>query len=320
MVNAFIFIEIFSISIIFLALGLLLFGSSSREQKLMVFFIGGALIHNCGYLMELTASSLDVAVAATKIQYLGSLFIPLLYCWFICSYSYERIPERIIQLLSLIDTVLFVIVFTCDRHTFYYRDLKWLSTSDGHYYMSITYGPGYVICIICCCILPYCMSFYALLHAIICRPNQAKSRKYKLLLVLSLMPVLALLSYAFKLTYIFDLTPSVLGLVLSLVVILLWRKRIYDFRSMASDVVLNSMGDGVISLDDQKRIVSYNQAAAAIFSELAADAVGEPISIIQNFPEDILEKDEKTNLRFVIVFMKAISKRLPKKMRRIRAT
>lgn len=49
---AFIGLQILGICTIFFALVLLLKGDGSREQKLMEYFLVGALIQNIGYLLE----------------------------------------------------------------------------------------------------------------------------------------------------------------------------------------------------------------------------------------------------------------------------
>ncbi len=309
----FISIEIIGICVILFTLGLLIMGQDSKEQKLMTFFMCGALIQNSGYLLELMAPTLEAAVTAAKIQYIGSIFVPPLYCWFIYYYCYEKVPIRFLRVLAVIDLILLAVIFTCDHHQLYYRSLEWLSTKDGHHYMHIEYGPVHLIFMIFGCAVPYAMSFYALVRATITKPQQAASRKYKLMILLSTLPVLALLSYVLKLTYVFDLTPSAVGIVLAMVVILVWSRRIYDFRSLASEVVLNNMADGVIALDDQKRIVSYNQAAACIFPELGPHSIGENVSFLPNFPEVILEEDEQREFRIQDRFYESHVKKISEK-------
>lgn len=51
----FVGLSILGIGVIVLALFLLLQGDGSRDQKLMQYFLMGALIQNAGYLLELTA-------------------------------------------------------------------------------------------------------------------------------------------------------------------------------------------------------------------------------------------------------------------------
>ena len=89
-------IEMLGIGSIIFALLLLLKGDGLREQKLMQYFLIGSLVQNAGYLLELTAPTLEAALVAVKMQYLGSLTIPVSYCFFIYSYCCEKTPKKIL--------------------------------------------------------------------------------------------------------------------------------------------------------------------------------------------------------------------------------
>ena len=282
---------VLSIGVIVSALYLLLKGDGSREQKLMQYFLMGSLIQSAGYLLELTAPTLEAAMVAVKVQYIGSLSIPISYCYFIFSYCYEKVPVRILRILKIVDAFIFGLVFTCELHTFYYRQADWLYTSEGHGYLSLEYGPGYWIFMLCGTIIPYALTLYALIRVCVRKPDYAKDRQYKLILGLSFLPVIVLCSYVMKLTLVYDPTPFVLGIILSSVVILIWSRKVYDFSSLASGILLDSMSDGVIAIDKYERIVSYNPAAAAIFSELNIRAVGKHIEELDDFPRNMLGED-----------------------------
>lgn len=282
---------VLSIGVIVSALYLLLKGDGSREQKLMQYFLMGSLIQSAGYLLELTAPTLEAAMVAVKVQYIGSLSIPISYCYFIFSYCYEKVPVRILRILKIVDAFIFGLVFTCELHTFYYRQADWLYTPEGHGYLSLEYGPGYWIFMLCGTIIPYALTLYALIRVCVRKPDYAEDRQYKLILGLSFLPVIVLCSYVMKLTLVYDPTPFVLGIILSSVVILIWSRKVYDFSSLASGILLDSMSDGVIAIDKYERIVSYNPAAAAIFSELNIRAVGKHIEELDDFPRNMLGED-----------------------------
>ena len=59
MVNLVILLEFFCICLIFVALMLLLNGDGAREQKLLIFIMCGSLVQNVGYLLELTAPTME---------------------------------------------------------------------------------------------------------------------------------------------------------------------------------------------------------------------------------------------------------------------
>lgn len=297
----FIIMEVLGICVIFFTLGLLLKGDGSSEQRLMGYFITGALIQNAGYLLELTSTTLEAALTATKMQYLGSIFVPLCYCWFIFLYCYEKPPLKLFVFLAVIDLCLLVLIFVAGSHSFYYRELGWLVTESGHHYLDITYGPGYPAFLIFGCAIPYILSVRALARASFTRREHGASRRYKTILALSLLPVFALISYTVKLTYVYDPTPVVMGVVLSMVVILIWGRKDYDFRRLAADTVLYNMSDGVLVLDEEKRIiVYYNPAVAEIFPGLKKHVAGDKIRDVKDFPANILSINENTKMEFAL--------------------
>ena len=180
MSTLFIGLSLLGIGAIVFALYLLLKGDGSREQKLMQYFLMGSLIQNAGYLLELTAPTVEAALVSVKMQYVGSLTIPISYCYFMFSYCYEKAPKKILQILKIVDLFIWVLIFTCDLHTLFYRSVDWLQTADGHHYLSLTYGPGYWLFMSCGLIIPYFFSLYALIRVCMKKLDYAADRKYKL--------------------------------------------------------------------------------------------------------------------------------------------
>ena len=98
---AFLGLQVIGICTIFFALALLLSGDGSREQKMMEYFLVGALIQNIGYLLELTAPTMEAALVAVKMQHLGTMTIPICYCYFIYIYCFEEAPLKILKTLGI---------------------------------------------------------------------------------------------------------------------------------------------------------------------------------------------------------------------------
>ena len=288
-------LQVVVILITIIAQGLLLYGDGSRAQKLMSLFVTGAFVLNAGYYLEITAPTLEAAIVATKMQYLGVTFIPIFYCWFMYHFCYEKVPYKLLTLLLAADVLLLCAVFTCERHTFFFQGIEWVTEGTSHPYLNLVYGPGYVVYVILVYMIPYALSLYALIHASITSSNRMLGKRYKGYILISLCPILALFAYVFKIYLNFDFTPAVLGGALSLVVITVWSRRNYDYRRLAADVVLKNMDDGVIMLDENKHIVNFNPAAADIFTELSFQTVGNSIEDMEDFPESMLDEDAKSN-------------------------
>ena len=298
MVQVVIGAQIAGIVIILIAIGLLISGNGSRQHLLMGYFLCGSLVQNVGYLLELTAPSMDVAVTAVRIENLGSIFVPLCYCYFIFEYCYEKVPKKLLKVLAVLDVLILPILFWYDKHSLIYQQIGWSQTPYGYRYLNLTYGPLYMPITAIRIIIPYLLTIYALAHTAFVRSSHRERRQCMAFFMISLLPVIALVTYVTKLTNVFDLTPLLLGLALSVVVILVWSRRNYDFHRLAADMVLDSIGDGVIALDARKRLVSYNQAAADIFVQLKGREPGEGIEDVEELREELL--DENTPQQFSI--------------------
>ena len=144
MENFVIALACFGICLIFVALALLINGSGAQEQKLLIFIMCGSLVQNVGYLLEVTAPTLEAAVTAVTVENVGSAFVPLCYCWFTYTYCYARPPKRLLCALGIINAFVLPTVFF-NWNGLFYREFQWLSTADGFQYISISYGPLYTL-------------------------------------------------------------------------------------------------------------------------------------------------------------------------------
>lgn len=290
MVNIVILLEGFGICLTMIALILLLNGDGAKEQKLLIIIMCGALVQNVGYILELVAPTLEAAMTAVTVENVGYSFVPLCYCWFIYIYCYIDPPKKFLRILGVINLFALLFVFF-NWYGLVYREVRWVAEADGFYHISITYGPLYVVFLFSRILIPFSLCIYTLGRAIHERSDQQIHHQYWMILGISTLPVMILIAYVCKIASAFDLTPVTLAISMSMVVILIWGRRNYDFRHLAAEKVLESLGDGVIALDDQDRLVSYNRAAAGIFTCLPAHKPGENIHVVEDFREEILNEN-----------------------------
>ncbi|MCI9161722.1 MAG: response regulator [Lachnospiraceae bacterium] len=290
MVNFVFVLECFGICLTAAALFLLLNGDGAREQKLLIMILCGSLVQNVGYLLELIAPTVEAAMTAVIVEKVGSAFTPLCYCWFIYIYCSVIPPKTLLRLLAAVSFLsLPTVIF--NWHGLFYQEIQWVAGGGGFYYVNLIYGPLYVFFLITNTIIPYALCICTLVRAIRELPDRQLNHQYWTILVISAVPVIVMIAYIFKIVNIFDFTPVTLTISMSLVVIIIWGRRNYDFRHLAAEKVLESMGDGVIALDDHDRLVSYNRAAANIFTCLPAHKRGENIRAVEGFREEMLNND-----------------------------
>ena len=290
MVDFVIGLECFGICLTMVALFLLLNGDGAKEQKLLILILCGSMVQNVGYLLELTAQTVEAAMTAVIVENVGSVFVPLCYCWFIYIYCYIVPPKKLLRVLGAISFFALPSVFF-NWYGLFYKDVQWGADANGFYHISITYGPLYIFFMFSRIIIPYTLCICTLIRAIRERLDQQVNRQYWTILGISTVPVIVLAAYVCKFVEVFDFTPVTVTISMALVVIVVWSRRNYDFRHLAAAKVLESLGDGVIVLDDHERLVSYNSAAAKICTRLPAHRLGENIRVVEDFREEMLNED-----------------------------
>ncbi len=290
MVNFVIALECFGICLTIIAVLLLFNGEGAREQKLLIIIMCGSLIQNVGYLLELIAPSMEAAMTAVTVEKVASAFTPLCYCWFIYIYCSINPPKLFLRILFVF-CFLSLPAMIFNWQGLFYREVQWLEFTDGFHYISLSYGPLYIFFTTVQIIIPYVLCIITLMRAIHERSDQQVNRQYWTILFISTLPVMVLIAYVVKLLKVFDFTPVTYTISMAMVVIVIWSRRNYDFRHLAAEKVLESMGDGVITLDDHDRLVSYNRAAANIFTHLRAHRPGENIRVVEGFQEEMLNED-----------------------------
>ena len=295
MVNFVIALECFGICLTVVALLLLLNGEGAKEQKLLIIIMCSSLVQNVGYLLELTATALEAALAAITVENVGSAFVPICYCWFLYLYCYMKPPKILLRTLAAVSFFALPTVFF-NWQGLFYREVRWVAEADGFYHVDITYGPLYVVFLLSRVIIPYTLCIYVLVRAVSERSDRQVNRQYWTILAISTLPVIMLAAYVLKLVKVFDFTPVTLTISMALVVIVIWSRRNYDFRHLAAEKILEGMGDGVIVVDDHDRLVNYNKAAVKIFTSLPSHKLGENIRVLEEFQEEIFREDAVRSL------------------------
>lgn len=229
-------------------------------------------------------------MAGIQVENVGSAFAPLCYCCFIYAYCYAAPPRALLRTLFAVSFFLLPWAFF-NWDGLFYRGVQWLEASDGFHYVSISYGPLYAVFLVCRILIPYALCIYTMVRAVRSRSDREVNRQYWTIFAISLLPVVVLAAYVLKLTRAFDLTPVTMAISMSMVVIVVWSRRNYDFRHLAAEKVLESLGDGVIALDAHDRLISYNHAAAHIFASLPYHKLGENIRVVEDFREEMLNEN-----------------------------
>ena len=92
----------------------------SRPQSFMLFLGIAVLINLVGYLFEMSSTTLETALMATKLTYLGKIYIPPLALFFVLYYCGIQVSKVFVVFLTAVHTTVLVLVMTCEYHNLFY--------------------------------------------------------------------------------------------------------------------------------------------------------------------------------------------------------
>lgn len=284
-------IQLFAIVIILYALVYMFRSDSTYSQRLMMCFMIAELVHNAGYLLELFAKSEREAMQAVKVEYMGSSVVAIFFMMFIRNYCGR--PERILfeRILLLCGCAVIALVWTSSQHTIYYKDVAFVSTG-AYPHLTLTYGPGFYFYVLVCTIIPWGISLIALIRTISKEKNRKRKNKLKLVVGGAVFASGVLILYIMKLFPDgYDPTPVSMAFMLFILVVFVWNRKDYDLTRMAANTVLNSLGDCMITLDENRTVLIYNDAAKLMFPNIE---IYQKVEEIAGFPMHIFDGEERS--------------------------
>jgi PAS domain S-box-containing protein len=227
---------------------------------------------------EIASTRLNDKLFWANLEYLGITAIPVL--WFTLAVRYAslgRRPTRAqLALLFVIPIITNVLVWTNDHHELIRQNIR--LDFDGPYpIVAKTYGPWlwvHVTYVYSLLVAGVALFFRLALRAPRMYRGQATS-----LLVAALLPWMSNAVYLLGQSAWLRLDPTPIAFTLSSIAAAwgLFRYGLFDVVPAARDAVFTSMGDGVIVVDAQGRVVDVNPAALRIMERTEQQAIGRPI-------------------------------------------
>lgn len=286
-------LHLFAIALIIYTLVSMFGGESTYGQKLMIFFILAEFLHNAGFILEMLSKSQETALMAVKMEYIGSSAVTIFYMMFIKYYCGRKENKWLTRILLVIALIVIIMVWTEPYHTFYYRNIDFVDT--GLYpHLVLSYGPGFYLYTIFVVVVPWLEVIYSLYYGI---KNENSVKKKQNLYMVVAGSASALIVYAAYVLRLFpdgyDPNPLFMSYALCLMVLLIWNRKDFDLTRAAANTVLNTLDDCVITIDENHVVLSYNQAAKKLFSDID---LYKKIDDLSGFPKDIFELPDKSDI------------------------
>ena len=246
------------------------------------------------YALQLSSANLEAKLLWAKFRYIGILSVPTAWLVFILQYTHrtERLTRRNLILLTIVPLIALLLVWTNELHRLIWTNVR-LEESGSLLVWDASHGLGFWSHAAYSYLLILSGTFL-LLQALARSPHLYRGQAGAML-VGALAPLIGNLLSTFDLvSFPLDLTPfgfTVAGLAA------IWgsmRFRLLDIVPVARDAIIESIGDGVIVLDAQSRIVDLNPPAQRILGLSASDALGLPVTEVLADYTDLVERQHDT--------------------------
>lgn len=234
-----------------------------------------------GYALELGSPELAAKLFWTSFNFVGIVTVPVAFLIFALQYTHRErwLTRRNLVLLLSIPIATLLLAWTNDWHHLI-RSAERLDTSGPIPMFDPTYSTAFWVYWVYTALALLAASGL-MLHTAATSPGLYRRQSAALLLG-AIVPWLGNVLYLSGASpfHKLDLTPFAFTIAGLIVTWGLYRFRLFDIVPVAREAVIESMQDGVLTLDAQARVVDINPAAERIVGCSAAQAIGQPASRI----------------------------------------
>lgn len=228
-----------------------------------------------GQSMEITSQTILAALWWVRFEFAGIVSLPLTWLWFATEYtgSLPWLYRRRIALLAIIPATTMAIVLTNDYHSLFWTSIT-LRVENFRAIIDSQYGPWFWVHI------TYAYTCLGIGAYVIVRFVLQTAYLFHFQTVAILTSVVApWMVNILRLTGVIpksvpDLTALAFAVSLGAFAWSVLRFRLLEIRPIARDMVLQSMSDGMIAVDEQGRIIEVNRAAQLVIGLPASQIVG----------------------------------------------
>jgi PAS domain S-box-containing protein len=227
-------------------------------SRMLALLAASAGIWAFGYGLELASPDPESLRFWVRVQYLGIATTPLVWFLFVRSYLGDPLSRGAAWSLAALPILTVLLVWTNDWHGLVHADPRIVS-EDGRFRFVPEYGPYFWLHTA----YAYALTLLGagqLLMALWRSPGRYAGQLSALVLA-ALLPLTANLVYVLRLWPPSDLTPIGFALSALLIAWPRFRYRLLDLVPIACSVVMDSLEDAVLVLDEEERIIDANPAA-----------------------------------------------------------
>jgi PAS domain S-box-containing protein len=266
--------------------------------KTMFLLFLGLTIWSTAYGIETLNPSFEWHKFWTYVQFVPIPFTPVLWLLFAIQYTRQnKSPgSKILGLLFIVPVLTVIMAWTNDLHSLMWSSMK-MTTLNDVALLQVEFGPYFNFYAIYSYIAIFVGIFLFLRYAIV------NGRAYRGQAVAMLAAVIVFIIG--NGLYLLDLLPfkgldiTPFSFTISCIILSfgLFRHQLLDLMPIANEIILQNIGDGVLVLDNEKRIIFINPAFEHMAGLLPETSVGFPVKdVFFNWPDIFIVPEENQQL------------------------
>lgn len=237
----------------------------SVRKQLVLLVLCAVLINQAGYALELEATSLETALICIKISYVGKLMAELGIFLFVMMYCGIRITMWLRRLLLLIHFGILGLVWTCERHTLYYKNISF--TQDGLWpHVVLEHGIFYNLLMILTFSYMLIMFGVSFMRFVRAESGIVRTRML-LMMVMPLSFILGLLLFISGITKGYDTTALAYVISVIFMFFALMKYDLIDEEEVAKEIIIDELGEAVFVLNNKRKLVYMNSVFESKFTD-----------------------------------------------------
>lgn len=235
----------------------------SKRKQILILILMSVLINQIGYLFELQATAMDVALVSIKVAYVGKMIAELFILIFVFEYTNYRIPVWLQGTLGLLHAYIIYLVWTCEKNTLYYSSISY--TQEGMYpHVVLGHGVVYDIFTV------VTISYMAII-VVVCVVNFIKANTHAQrvrMVCLTTPPITFVIGlFIFRSGFAQGYDTTTISYLISAIVFVytIVKYDLVDEVEIVKDMMLDEFSEAVIVLDENGKIFYVNHQFEEIY-------------------------------------------------------
>lgn len=261
-----------------------------NKKIIFIFLFTAVFVVNAGYAFASMSTTLEEALLANRISYLGSVFLPLTMLLIIADEANVKLKRLSIFVLACVALVIFVITATPGYSTIYYAEVSLIFVNGGARLLK-TYGPLHFTYYL------YLFTYFALMIMVILYSKYKKLLYTPKLASFLLMIVIGNIAVWFiEQKILLDFEFLSISYIITELYLLSMYKMIDKSKQVNIEVIANEKEDLEDIYDIQKIMVLWPEVSTLttreieVFKELLADRKRKDIAEILCVTENTVKK------------------------------